>query len=546
MAQMTAETDYIMKSLNEKCQSIESVILDTADKCKEVVESQANGYTAVSNKASSLIKERKDARRNGDKVQEVASSKLLRKEVRAQLRAFRRGRISKILSEAKGLQHIAGIRQNGRRSLLTSVKDMSGSIQTSRQGIVHAFASFYELLFTGDVASDCGSAPTEFEGCRGEPITAKETEGQLKLMKPGKAADGAGKVAVMLKLAGEHTHAVIADLFNEVIQPGGEAPASWRKTRLNVIIKKGYPQLLENYRPISILPILVKLFSRVLYARIEPFLRKSDSIDQAGFKSGFSCDDHMFTVTMLYEKSQEWGLPFWIAAVDFKKAFHTVEHSYLVPKQYMRVLRNPYKHQTGEVVADRVSRSFDITRGTKQGDPISPPLFNAVLELILSRLKPRWEQKGCGIRLREGCTLTNLRFADDLLLAGASLKEVEQMLLELSWEAGRAGLSLHPTKTKILSNVSKRSGRSARDTIELDFGAVEILGIDKNTEYLGRLIGFRDFHVAEIDQRIAKRWANSISSNQSFAARATHSRNGSSCSTQSSLPVCFMAAAVGR
>lgn len=82
----------------------------------------------------------------------------------------------------------------------------------------------------------------------------------------------------------------------------------------------------------------------------------------------------MFTVTMLYEKSQEWGLPLWIAAVDFKKAFDTVEHSYLwealesaeVPKQYIRVLRNLHKHQTGEVVADRVSRSFDITRGTKQ------------------------------------------------------------------------------------------------------------------------------------------------------------------------------------
>lgn len=250
MAQMTAETDYIMKSLTEKCQSIESVILDTADKCKEVVESLANGYTAVSNKASSLIKERKDARRSGDKVQQVASSKLLRKEVRAQLRAFRRGRISKILSEATGLQHIAGIRQNGRRSLLTSVKDICGDIQTSRQGIVDAFASFYELLFTGDVVSDCGSAPTVFERCRGEPITAKEIEGQLKLMKLGKAADGAA--AEMLKLAGEHTHAVIAYLFNGVIQPGGEAPASWRKTRLNVILKKGDPQLLENYRPISI------------------------------------------------------------------------------------------------------------------------------------------------------------------------------------------------------------------------------------------------------------------------------------------------------
>jgi hypothetical protein len=102
--------------------------------------------------------------------------------------------------------------------------------------------------------------------------------------------------------------------------------------------------------------------------------------------------------------------------------------------------------------------------------------------------------------------LTNLRFADDLLLLGTSLKDVEKMLQELALEASIAGLSLHPSKTKILSNISKRNGRSARDRIELDFGAVEILHIDTNTEYLGRLLGFRAFHDEEIDHRIAKGW----------------------------------------
>ena len=44
-----------------------------------------------------------------------------------------------------------------------------------------------------------------------------------------------------------------------------------------------------NYRPISILPILYKLFSRVLDARLKVLLSKTQSVDQAGFKKGFGC-----------------------------------------------------------------------------------------------------------------------------------------------------------------------------------------------------------------------------------------------------------------
>ena len=110
---------------------------------------------------------------------------------------------------------------------------------------------------------------------------------------------------------------------------------------------------------------------------------ESQSADQAGFKPGFCCEDHLFTVTMLYEKCHEWGGSLWIAAVDFKKAFDTVEHEYLwrslsdadVPGEYIDVSKRLYALQVGTIVADQESQPFKICRGTKQGDPISPPLL---------------------------------------------------------------------------------------------------------------------------------------------------------------------------
>eukprot|EP00973_Karenia_brevis_P033298 4593463-Karenia_brevis.AAC.1 len=71
------------------------------------------------------------------------------------------------------------------------------------------------------------------------------------------------------------------------------------------------------------LPILYKIFSKVLCARVEPYLLAKQSVDQAGFTSGFNCDDNLLAIILLMEKCREFRLPLWIAAVDFRKAFDT-------------------------------------------------------------------------------------------------------------------------------------------------------------------------------------------------------------------------------
>ena len=140
---------------------------------------------------------------------------------------------------------------------------------------------------------------------------------------------------------------------------------------------------------------MLKLFSRVLLARIADQLNRGRSVDQAGFRHSCGCDDHLFTLTMLHEECNEWGLPLWIAATDFRKAFDTVEHDaiwaalseYGIPSSYIAILRRLYDGQAWAVVGNRQSRQFQITRGTKQGDLISPPLFNAVLDKAMSKAK---------------------------------------------------------------------------------------------------------------------------------------------------------------
>ena len=110
----------------------------------------------------------------------------------------------------------------------------------------------------------------------------------------------------------------------------------------------------------------------------------------------------MFTLTMLHEGCQEWVAPLWIAATDFKNAFDMVERKAIwtalaeerVAREYINALKRLYEGQTGTVVGNEESCVFGTTRGTKQGDPISPPLFNAVLKKAIAQLKATWIQKG--------------------------------------------------------------------------------------------------------------------------------------------------------
>ena len=81
--------------------------------------------------------------------------------------------------------------------------------------------------------------------------------------------------------------AFIAEIFTDVLL-GGYDPECWKETRLKVLYKKGDPQVLDNHRPISILAILYKLFSRVLQERVKTTLDRGQSVDQAAFRRGFS------------------------------------------------------------------------------------------------------------------------------------------------------------------------------------------------------------------------------------------------------------------
>ena len=198
-----------------------------------------------------------------------------------------------------------------------------------------------------------------------------------------------------------------------------------------MVPKSGDLQQTKNWRPIAILKITYKIFAKMLHDRLQPLLETEQSMDQVGFQRGTGIDHALAVFETVCGKSIEWNCEIWFASLDLTKAFDRVEHNQLfealreqhVPQPYIALLRAIYSSQSGAVHG---GRPFDIQRGVKQGDILSPLLFNAALECALRKWKGKCEHHGIAMDHHE--RLTNIRYADDLMLYARSLPALVEMI----------------------------------------------------------------------------------------------------------------------
>ena len=136
-------------------------------------------------------------------------------------------------------------------------------------------------------------------------------------------------------------------------------------------------------------------------------------------------------------------------------------------------------------------------------------LCNTVLQYSLKDEIQRWQKKkGMGIYLSDhdrDC-LTNLRFADDVMLFATSKEQMWKMMCEFKKATEKVGLKIHQDKTKILSNQSTINSDTQKH-IEVGDMSIEILTRNESVKYLGQRISFYQQETIEIKSRIRAAWA---------------------------------------
>ena len=93
--------------------------------------------------------------------------------------------------------------------------------------------------------------------------------------------------------------------------------------------QKGDVELPQNHRPLSIIPVMAKVFSKILYLRMKSLIEEGLPEEQFGSRTGRGCSDAVFILRMAAQKSEEWGQGLWLAALDVEKAFDRINHAKL-------------------------------------------------------------------------------------------------------------------------------------------------------------------------------------------------------------------------
>ena len=154
-----------------------------------------------------------------------------------------------------------------------------------------------------------------------EEISIEEVRSAIHKMKNDKSTGPTGVAAEMLKASGESGARWMSDLFNTVVKKG-IIPEDWSKSWM-VSIFRGKGDALEcnSYRGITLLEHALKVFERVIEAKLREKLDIDDM--QFGFSAGKGTTDAIFIVRQLQEKY--WNkTELWMVFIDFEKAFDRV------------------------------------------------------------------------------------------------------------------------------------------------------------------------------------------------------------------------------
>jgi len=175
-------------------------------------------------------------------------------------------------------------------------------------------------------------------------------------------------------------------------------PEMWKLANITPVYKqKGTKSEADNYRPISLLPVLARALEKILAGQLISFcdVHKIIPPNQHGFRKGYSCETALIQLTDSWLKYIDKGEFVGTLLVDLSKAFDTVSHRILLLKLqsinlstdtlcwFHSYLSNRRQHV---VTRKQMTDIMNINRGVPQGNCLSPLLFNIYTQSLISIL----------------------------------------------------------------------------------------------------------------------------------------------------------------
>ena len=277
-----------------------------------------------------------------------------------------------------------------------------------------------------------------------DPITEGEVGRCISRLAVEKAPGTDGVPPGILKFIPLSWLPLLVCLFNIVF--GGCYPAQWALAKMCNIFKKGNPLIPSNYRGISILDALYKVYDSILAERFNLWFKPD--VEQAGAQAGRGCQEQLLTLRLLIDVARKTKQSLYIVFIDYSTAYDRVNRQLLLEKlaasgcgqRFLRAIANTLNRTVGTVGGV----SFLASAGVRQGGLTSCSLFTFYINSTIRKLNELGPDGFLG-------DLHSLLLMDDTVIFATSRTSLRRKLETLIETCNGLNMQIHPGKSKFFS-----------------------------------------------------------------------------------------------
>ena len=247
-----------------------------------------------------------------------------------------------------------------------------------------------------------------------------------------------------------------------------------------------------------------KILSNIILGKIKPYIEKVMGDYQNGFRDGKSVIDNIFALRIINKKLLEYKQSVQYSFIDFQKAYDSIHRDALwkctkefkIPTKLINMCKTcVHKIRSAVRIEGTLSSFFENKTDLKQGDPLSPILFNLALQKVIQSTK----MVPSGIKIGKE-QMNILAYADDIVLIVKNEIEIRKLFGEMENIARKFGLQINQEKTKYMiverKNTLKKNKIGHLKMKNYEFERAE------NFKYLGVILNEDNYNQTDLQEII--------------------------------------------